>query len=222
MGILGWIIAAIGTIFVGLIGAWLRSEISAHYEPLISYLIQKGSARMPEQERLHTQAEMLALVNAIHSPTKRLKQALSFYLEADRSRRAFSSNNQTARFKPPTYLVYLKMILMVVVTFGMMAEMNLILSEGVITVYDFWMMTSLLVGSVYLILSSTRDMVEIDVGSSTCDNLDTKSFKEIEESFAFQSAERSYVEKIARMTAKFSTLAILHKMIDRRHRDDVK
>jgi hypothetical protein len=231
MGILGCVLAAMGAIFVGLIGAWLRSEISAHFEPLINYLVQKGSARMPEQERLHTQAEVLALVNAIRSPSKKLKQALSFYLEADRSRHAFSSYDRTAGVKSPTYLLYLNMVLMVAVTLGMLSELSVILSEGVMTTYDLWKMAFFLAVSVHPLVSSIRvvsnirDMDEIDLSGSTSDNstnLDTKSFKEIEESFALQSAERSYVEKIARMTAKFPKLAILQKMIDRRHRDDVK
>jgi hypothetical protein len=69
------ILGGIGTIFLGLINTWLRAELSAWFEPFVRWVISKGVARFPEEERASVQAEILDINTAKASPTLRLLDA---------------------------------------------------------------------------------------------------------------------------------------------------
>ncbi|MGJ5050348.1 hypothetical protein ACQR09_25060 [Bradyrhizobium oligotrophicum] len=80
--------AVLSAIVIGLLNAWARAEISAHYEPLITWFIRTGCNRFAEEDRADHMAEVLAMNSAIRSPTRRLWDAASFCLLATRAARA--------------------------------------------------------------------------------------------------------------------------------------
>ncbi|CAL77074.1 hypothetical protein; putative membrane protein [Bradyrhizobium sp. ORS 278] len=79
---------ACSSILLSLLGAWARAEVSAVYEPLIKWLIDKGCNHFAEEHRAEHMAEILAMNGGIASPTRRLWDAASFYVLAGRSARA--------------------------------------------------------------------------------------------------------------------------------------
>jgi hypothetical protein len=85
--------AAAAWIAVSLCGAWIRAEASAWYVPLITWLIVRGVASFPEEERLPAQAELLENNAKIKSPSWRLFDAASFYFKSGRASRAFAKQD---------------------------------------------------------------------------------------------------------------------------------
>jgi hypothetical protein len=102
------ILGGIGTIFLGLINAWLRAELSAWFEPFVRWMISKGVARFPEEMRLSVQAEILDMNLAKASPTLRLLDACWFYAKAGRSVRTLQevqrpAHHNTREFRRSMY-----------------------------------------------------------------------------------------------------------------------
>jgi hypothetical protein len=93
--ILAVILGGIGTIFIGLVGTWLKAELSACFEPFVGWVIRKGVERFPEEVRASVHAEILDINAAKVSPTLRLLDACSFYASAGRSVRAIQEAGST-------------------------------------------------------------------------------------------------------------------------------
>jgi hypothetical protein len=77
MGTMTLIATVIGSIALGLLSAWLRSELLVWHEPLIKFLVRRAARSMPEEIRVEAEAEWLAWINDVRSPTMKLIQAAS-------------------------------------------------------------------------------------------------------------------------------------------------
>lgn len=102
------ILGGIGTIALGLIGAWFRAEFSAWFDPLVRWLIGKGAARFPKKVRDNVQAEILDMNTAKISPTLKLIDACWFFLRAGEAARVLKetqspSHSSTRDFRRSMY-----------------------------------------------------------------------------------------------------------------------
>src|SRR5437868_5013214 len=91
------IVGGICTLLLGLIGTWLKAELSACFDPFVGWVIRKGVERFPEEMRASVHAEILDINAAKVSPTLRLLDACSFYAAAGRSVRAIQEAESTPR-----------------------------------------------------------------------------------------------------------------------------
>jgi hypothetical protein len=81
MGALGWS-AIFLTLFVGLIGRLLATEIGVWHKPLCDFLIHLAARRLPKENRVEIEAEWLAIVADLRSPTIQLFHSFTYLLKA--------------------------------------------------------------------------------------------------------------------------------------------
>jgi hypothetical protein len=111
--------AVIGSIALGLAGAWLRSEIAVWHDPLIKWLIRCAAQRMPEEFRIETEAELLAWINDIRSPTGKLVQAAHLFVRSGLAARAVQPKDRLLTQKLNGMLYAVGVTGLSVVAFGL-------------------------------------------------------------------------------------------------------
>ncbi len=74
---------------VGLLGRWIAVELGVWHDPICNYLIRRAAKRLPGEHQASSEAEWLAIIRDIRSPTSQLAHAIHLYLLAGRAREAF-------------------------------------------------------------------------------------------------------------------------------------
>ncbi|MCW2218780.1 cytochrome bd-type quinol oxidase subunit 2 [Bradyrhizobium japonicum] len=88
------ILSILGKLLPGLVGRWLGSELAAWHQPLCRWLVRVAASRQPSEERAALEAEWLAVIDDLKSPTLQLLHAASFVLSALSVRDAMEEDDE--------------------------------------------------------------------------------------------------------------------------------
>ena len=122
MGTIGWT-AIFLSIVLGLVGRLLATEIGVWHKPLCDLLVHLAAVQLPKKDRIEVEAEWLAIISDIRSPSAQLFHSINYLLKARRIRSEILdvewletiSTSRTATVTVVDKICYILMVVLAVV-----------------------------------------------------------------------------------------------------------